>query len=210
MRVPAILLTVLLGVTTSVFGISQAEVTKAFTSSYQLEYNGYYLDAIKALEPALKNDPKGYVVNLRKGYLHYLSQQFNESIDYYNKAIAASPMAVDAKLGKIMVLLAQGNYKGVESEGSLLVKMDNFNYLGNLRLAFALRMQKKFDFAEKVVAKMLKYYPVDLSYLAEFGILKYANGDYAASKKVFNEILTLDPSNALAYEYIALIEKQKK
>lgn len=208
MRYLIAIMTIMIGVSLPVFAaISPADLEKAYVSSYKLEQAGQFDEAITALDPVYKDYGATYTVNLRIAYLNYLSKRYATAVENYNKAIAAAPSALDAKLGKMMALLAMGKYSDAEQEGYQVLKVDYGNYLGNLRLAFSLRMQQKNEIAEKVELRMLALYPIDASFLAEYGILKYNTGNLEQSKRVFQDMLILDPSNRLAKDYLRLIEK---
>ena len=84
-----------------------------------------------------------------------------------------------------------------------IVQADPGNYYGNLRLAFALRMQTQYSAAEKIVRRMLAAYPADVSFLSESGLLDVAQNRADAARETFAEVLSLDPTNTLAKKYAA-------
>jgi hypothetical protein len=81
------------------------------------------------------------------------------------------------------------------------VRVDPANYYGNLRLAFALRMQKKAAAAEEILTRQLAFYPTDIRLLTEWGLVKVAQDQPAG--RIFNDILTLDPENVVAKAQLA-------
>ncbi|MEZ4765018.1 MAG: hypothetical protein R3C26_18120 [Calditrichia bacterium] len=65
------------------------------------------------------------------------------------------------------------------------MNVDYYNYYGNLRLAYALRMQQKFDVAVKITQKMLAIYPIDVHFLTEFALGKIGLGETDEAMAVF-------------------------
>ena len=109
-----------------------------------------------------------------------------------------------ALLERSLPLLAQERYAEVEKAAFDILNVDYYNYFGNLRLCYALRMQEKFDVAEKVSLKMLTVYPVDIAFLTEYALTKVGQGDMAAALRVFANIRILDPENPTAKQYLGL------
>ncbi|WP_029520931.1 tetratricopeptide repeat protein [Persephonella sp. IF05-L8] len=184
------------------FGIEYEDIKNAYYRSYQYEKSGNYEDAIKALIPLYKEYPNGYTINLRLGWLYYLDKKYANSIYHYEKAMKLLPSSVEAKLGYTLPLLSQNRYSDVEKVCYQILNIDFYNYYGNLRLSFVLRMQNKFTLAEKVINKMLALYPTDTNFLVELGLLKFATGKKEEAKKIFNDVLILDPENVIAREYL--------
>jgi len=167
---------------------------------------GDYRDAIRSLMVVYKSYPNGYTVNLRLGWLYYLSKKYSNSIFHYKKAIKVIPYSVEAKLGLTLPLLAQGKYSSVERLCYQILNQDFYNYYGNLRLVYVLRKQKKYDLAEKIINKMLYLYPTDTNLLLELGILKFEKREFNNAKRILNDVLILDPENLKAKLYLERIK----
>lgn len=186
----------------AVLSMTNEEIQKAYLKSYNYEKIGDYRNAMKALVPVLKEYPDGYTLNLRMGWLFYLNKNYANSLESYEKAKTIAPYSIEAKLGHMLPLLAQQKYARVEAEAYQILNIDYYNYYGNLRLIFALRMQKKFELAEKVALKMLTSYPTDVSFLTEYGLIKFARGDTTTAVKTFYDVQILDPENVTAKEFL--------
>ena len=87
-----------------VMGQSQTAIQNAFSRSYESEQAKKYGQAINDLKPIYKSD--SYFVNIRMGWLYYMSKQYSESIKYYNTAIALKPYAIEARFGCVKPLSA--------------------------------------------------------------------------------------------------------
>lgn len=182
--------------------LTQKQIQEAYYKSYNYEKMQDYGNAIKSIMPVYKEFPNGYTVNLRLGWLYYLNKNYANSFFYYDNAMKIAPGAVEPKLGYMLPLLAQQKYKESETVGSQILLIDYYNYYGNLRLAYTLRMEGKFSLAEKVVNKMLILYPIDVSFLTEKALLYVAQKDMENALKLFSDIIILDPENVTAKYYL--------
>ena len=188
--------------------MSYKEIQKAYYQSYFYESKGDYKKAIESLMPIYKTYPKGYTVNLRLGWLYYLLKNYANSEFHYNIALKIIPSSVEAMLGLSLPLMAQGRWKAVEKLMYRVLKVDYYNYYGNLRLCLALIKQKKYSIAEKVARKMLAIYPTDVKFLNYLAETLYYKGKITYAKSIFEDTLILLPSNTIAKEYLKLIKKK--
>ncbi len=204
------LLLVFLLFTSSSFAIDYKEIKKCYSSSYLYEAKGDYKKAIEALMPVYKAYPDGYAVNLRLGWLYYLLGKYSNSEYHYTKAVKVAPSSVEAKLGLTLPLMAQDRWSKVEETSYQILKIDYYNYYGNLRLSYALRNEGKFSLAEAVDRKMLLLYPTSVDFLLELALSLYGEGKYSSSKEILRNLLILSPNNKVAQEYLKKIEKLEK
>ena len=177
---------------------TDAEIRDAYHRSYRYEKAQNYADAIKALAPVITAYPQAYTVNLRLGWLNYLTGSFATARTHYQAAIKAAPDSLEAKLGHTLPLLAQEKWEEVELLAKQILRVDPANYTANLRLAYASRLQKKFDAAEAILNGTLVLYPTDISLLTELAIVQLAKDNKAEAKRLFNDIVILDPENVTA------------
>lgn len=174
--------------------------SEAFRASYASEKSQEYEEAIKAILPLKDNPSLRYAANVRLGWLYYLNANYASSRNAYQQALKASPASIEAKLGYMLPVLAQGNFDEAEATAKQIIEVDRNNYYANLRMAYALRMQRKFVEAEKIDMQMLQYFPTDVTLLTELALAKV--GQNRPARKIFNDILTLDPDNATAKWYV--------
>ena len=180
------------------------QIKKAYEDSYRYEKLQNYEMAIKALMPVYKEYPKGYTVNLRLGWLYYLWGKYRNSIEHYQIAMEVAPYSVEARLGYMLPLLAQGRYAEVEKVAYQILKTDYYNYYANLRLAYALRMQKKYDLASEVARKMLVLYPTDVQFLVELALDYIGMGQKDKGYSILWDVLILQPDNETAKKVLGL------
>lgn len=182
--------------------LSHKVIRDAYYKSYNYEKLQDYENAIKALNVVYTHYPNGYTVNLRMGWLYYLNKNYANALRHYQNAIKTAPASLEAKNGYLLPLLAQQKFDEVEQTAYQIIAIDHYNYYGNLRLAYALRMTNKLEQAEIINTKMLTAYPTDVSFLSELALVKIAQGDKEAADKLFKDIIILDPENVTAKSYI--------
>ncbi len=176
------------------FGNDFNEIKNSYYKSFNYEKMGNYKEAIKSLASLYKKYPKGYTLNLRMGWLSYLNKSYKDALYYYKKASLANSYAVDPKLGLIVVHLDTGNFKEAEKVANELLKIDFYNFYGNLYISKALFFQKKYDTALAVVRKMLSIYPTSIPFLEMLArVYKATNNKHF--EQVIKDIIILDPNN---------------
>ena len=182
--------------------LDDAAIREAYHNSYAYERVENYDDAIRSMLPVLRDYPETYTVNLRLGWLYYLNKKYANALEHYEKAIKIAPASIEAKLGHLLPLLAQARYAEVEREAFQILNVDFYNYYGNMRLIYALRMLHKYEAAEKVVLKMLAIYPIDVIFLTEYALIRHGQGDTDTAVKVFYDVQILDPENPTAKDFL--------
>ncbi len=188
-------------------GVSDKKITEAYYKSYNYEKIQNYSNAIKSLMPVYRDYAQTYTVNLRLAWLYYLSGKYANALEHYGQAIKTAPNSIEARLGHLLPLLAQKRYAQAEQEAFAIIKVDHYNFYANLRLAYALRLQNKLDMAEQVAVKMTSLYPLDVSFLTEYALVKHAQGDSKAAISTFQSVLILDPENVTAKNYLQVLSK---
>jgi Flp pilus assembly protein TadD len=176
-------------------------VADAYKKSFQYERNGDTRNAILALSEVSKAWPDGYTPNLRLGWLHFVAGNFADSLERYQKAVKAAPYSTEARVGQAAVLIFQKRWADAETLLLQVLTIDLYNYYGNLKLSYVLRMEKKPEQAEKVARKMLSLYPSDTAWLVELGWARWAQKDLSAATSLFTDVQILDPENLDAKAY---------
>jgi len=179
-----------------------------YYSSYNYENVGDWSNSIKALLILYKKHPTNYTLNLRLGYLYFADKKYANSIEHYENAIEAKPHSMSPLIGLIRVRNAQGQYTRSVEVGYRITNIDFYSYYGNLSLAYALRMSKKYELAEKTTLKLLALYPEDVSFLQEYALLQVNQGELNKATEAFNYVLLLDPENVLAKENLSALPKK--
>lgn len=204
---PFLLIVILLiALISPITALSRSEIESGYSKSYNYEKMGRYPNAVTALGLVYDEYPKGYAVNMRLGMLYTSAKKYANALTHFDNAIIAAPDAIEPKLGKLSVLLAQERYSEAIELGTRIVEIDYYNYYGNLRLAYALQMTKKYELADKVVLKMLTIYPTDVLYLTQYGALRYEQKDYSTAKSVLMDVLLFEPENVTAKRILSAMK----
>ncbi len=170
------------------------DIKASYLKSYDYEKMNQYSEAIKILAPLYAKYPKGYMLNLRLGWLFYLDRKYMDAIQYYQKALLVNTYSLEPKLGLIKVYLDTSEYHKAMQMSYEIIKTDYYNYYGNLYMAKALIAKKEYANADKVVKKMLLLYPTDVVFLQTLA-MNYKATDNTALSQLYQDILILDPNN---------------
>ncbi len=185
----------------AILSLFASDIKNAYYKSYNYEKMGDYKDAIKVLIPVYNKYPKGYTLNLRLGWLFYLSKKYQNALTHYKKASLIAPYSIEAKLGIMKTYLAAGDYNNALKIGDVILKTDYYNYYGNYYEIMALISKKQYDTALSLTNKMLSLYPASVMFLVELGKIYYVK-DKKKANTIFENVLILDPNNITAKEYL--------
>jgi tetratricopeptide (TPR) repeat protein len=176
----------------------------AFSESYTYEYAGDYSKAAEALKKVY--DASSYETNLRLGWLTYMSGLFNESIAYYQKAIALMPYAIEPRLGIVNPASAMGNWDQVKAQYAEILKTDPNNTLVNYRMGLIAYGKSDYASAFKYFEKVINLYPFDYDSMIMFAWTNYKLGKLREAKVLFNKVLLMKPKDSSALEGLGLIK----
>ena len=173
---------------------SKAQQTSesAFAKSYSFEYETQYAKAITALS---ESHIESYQINLRLGWLYYLSKDYIKSEQYYRKAVASEPASIEARFGLVLPLSTLGNWNNVLSVYLEITKLDANNSIANYRLASIYYTRKDYANATQYVSKVLKLYPFDYDSNLLTGKILMAQAKNADAKKYFTKALEYNPQS---------------
>lgn len=195
----ALLLTAL---QTNIF--SQDNITAAFKESYVLEQKGEYAKAAEKLNKVYLAD--SYELNLRLGWLHYLSGKLNESESYYEKAISLKPYSIESRLGMAYPLSAQAKWDELITLYSKALEIDPQNTLINYRMGLIYYNRGNYESADKYLDKVINLYPFDYDTMILLAWNKLALQKFKEAKVLFNKVLMHTPDDASALEGLKLIK----
>jgi tetratricopeptide (TPR) repeat protein len=176
----------------------------AFKSSYSWEYKGNYADAIASLKGVF--DENSYEINVRLGWLHYLSGSFTEATAYYQKAMTLMPYSIEAKFGYVLPASALGNWEQVKSRYDEILQIDPQNTLASYRMGMIYYGKQEYAKAEKYFEKVVNLYPFDYDSNIMFAWTNLKLGRYREAQVLFNKVLMLRPDDQSALEGLGLIK----
>lgn len=176
----------------------------AFSASYGFEYSGDYTKATDALKKVYTD--KSYELNLRLGWLTYMSGLFTESTGYYQKAISLMPLSVEARLGYINPAASLGNWEQVLSQYKDILKIDPKNTTANYRLGLIYYGREDYTSAYKCFEQVVNLYPFDYNSTLYYAWTNFKLGKTREAKILFNKVLLMQPADASALEGLGLIK----
>lgn len=184
--------TILFSILFSINSLISQTTETAFSKSYSFEYEAQYTKAITALTD-LHSD--SYQINLRLGWLYYLSKDYTKSEQYYRKAIALEPLSIEARFGLVLPLSMVGNWNSVLSSYLEIIKLDPNNSTANYRISSIYFARKDYSNAKVYVSKLLKFYPFDYDSNLLLGKILMAEGKNVEAKKHFTKALEYNPQS---------------
>lgn len=183
------------------------ELLTAFESSYIYEQNKQASKAIEELKKVYENFESNYELNLRLGWLSYITENQSDSELYYMKAMQLKPLALDAIYGYIQPLLVEKKYDAVirYSEKALTIAQNDSR--AEYFIGLANYYKKKYIKAEKYLEKAINKYPFDLDINLILGWTKFALGKKNEAKVLFQVAQRHSPNNEAVKTAMELIRK---
>jgi len=160
---------------------AQQSSEAAFSKSYAYEYETQYAKAITALSDLHIDN---YEIDLRLGWLYYLSKDYVKSEQYYKKAVALEPNSIEARFGLVLPLSATANWNNVLSTYIEVTKLDANNSIANYRIASIFNVRKDYINATTYVKKVLKLYPFDYDSNLLYGKILMAQAKNTEAKNI--------------------------
>lgn len=174
------------------------ELQKAFKASYVNEYKANYAGAIADLQKVYKAD--SYEINLRLGWLQYLTKQYNSSMDYYQKAIDLKKYSVEARFGYVRPANENKQYMKAYEKYEEILKIDPYNSVANYWVGANYYYAKKYDIAVKYLELVVNMYPFDYDANHLLGWTYLGLGRSSDAGIVFTNALLYKPGDSSASE----------
>ena len=179
-------------------------VKKAFEQSYTYETGGKYAEA--AIEILKVYQADSYDINVRLGWLKFKAGSIDESMNYYQKAIALKPYAIEPKLGFTYPASAAGNWNQVEEQYKNILTIDPMNTAANYYLGLIYYNRAQYDLAIKYFEKVVNLYPFDYNSVIMFAWTNYQMQNLREAKVLFQKALLIRPNDSSALEGLGLIQ----
>lgn len=180
------------------------EIQTAFAESYTYENKGEYTKAVNKIKAVYKED--SYEINLRLGWLTYMSGLFNESIAYYEKAIKLMPVSIEARFGVVLPASSMGNWDRVIKAYNKILEIDSENSTANYRMGMIYYGREEYNKSIKYFEKNVNSYPFTYDSLIMYAWCHLKLGKLREAKVLFNKVLMLSPDNESALEGLKLIK----
>lgn len=205
MKLLKITITALL--TYATFSMS-AQANKALSNVFKQSYD---YEAAKNYEAAINTinsmySETSYEINIRLGWLNYLSGKFKESVSYYQKAIELMPAATEPKWGIIYPYTKLENWTEVEKNYVAVLKIDPKNSTANYNLGLIYYYRKDYISAKKYFDVSLNLFPFNYNNLLMSAWANYFLGNKNDASVLFNKTLLSSPNDKSALEGLSLIK----
>jgi len=181
-------------------------IPQIYQQSYEEEAKGNYQEAILVLMQASRAGDNSYLYHLRLGWLQYLMSKYIDSVNSYRKAAILNKDSIEAKLGLMLPLMAQGKWSDAEKVAKEILSLDPLSYLGNSRLAYIYYNLKQYKDAEASYRKVLLHYPGDIEMQAGLAWSLLKQDKKEAAEKAFGEILRYVPNHVSANAGMKIIK----
>lgn len=176
----------------------------AFYKSYEFEKTAKYANAIAELKKVYKADD--YFINIRLGWLHYLTKQYTESEKYYLTSIKLKPYSIEARFGIVKPYSALEKWETVKQQYLAILKIDPNNTVAGYWLGVIYYNRKDYANAVKLFEKVVNLYPLDYDSVIMLAWTKLNLAKGAEAKILFNHALTLRPGDESAKSGLKLIK----
>ena len=173
-------------------------IPQIYQQSYEEEAKGNYQEAILVLMQASRAGENSYLYHLRLGWLQYLGNKYTDSVNSYRKAAILTKDSIEAKLGLMLPLMAQGKWSDAEKVAKEILFLDPLSYMANSRLAYIYYNLKQYKDAEASYRKVLSHYPGDIEMQVGLAWSLLKQDKKEAAEKVFREILRYVPNHVSA------------
>lgn len=179
----------------------------SFNQSIKFENGGNYLKAIESLTKIYDNNRNDYLINLRLGWLYYMSGNFNESKNYYKKAIElGGSNNIEARLGLTYPLSYLEEWNEIETVYNNILKIDSNNYTANLRLGQIYLNKPDYQNAKIHLEKIYNYFKSDYETNTSLSWTYFYLGENKKAKELFTNILMINEKDSLATIGINLLK----
>lgn len=187
------------------YGQSDFNATRdAFQRSYIQEATGEYIAAINSLKSVY--DEKSYELNLRLGWVTYLSGGFTESKAYYLRAISLMPYAIEPRLGFVYPAAAMGNWTEVIAQYEKILEITPNYSLVLHRLGLIYYGRNEFEKALKHFEKVVNLFPFDYDGLTMLAWTHFRLNNTREARVLFQKALLNTPGGSSALEGLQLIK----
>jgi len=189
---------------TSKSSFAQSDIETAFSNSYTMEYNGEYSKSSLELKKVYSKD--SYEINVRLGWLNYMSGQYTESVTYYNRASSIMPLSIESLLGITYPLSAMGNWEQVIKAYNGILNIDKNNYTANLKLGQIYLNRTEYQKAQAYFKLLLNQFPFTYDVVLNTAWNNYYLGKYREATVLFNKALLINPGDESAKKGLELIK----
>jgi tetratricopeptide (TPR) repeat protein len=192
-----VLVVLLWGVSTPAWAQIFLPDGEAYNRSYGAENVADYRKALRELDGLSPTGKATYFFELRRGWLLYLSGQYEDSIEAYKKASQrTTPQALEPMLGEILPLMALRRWKDASDTARRVLGLDPSNSIALSRVAWSEYNLGRFASSESYYRKYLELYPSDLDMRVGLGWALFQQGKKKLAEAEFRAVLDVAPGHS--------------
>jgi tetratricopeptide (TPR) repeat protein len=180
-----------------------ADTNAMWSESYQLEAEGRIASALAVTEKLYARDKNNEMIILRLGWLNYLAKNYNESINFYTRAIEINADSFDGRLGLTLPLLAQARWREAAQHAQTVLKVAPWQYYAHVRLMACEENLGMWDELLQHAKSVSLRYPSDGSILLYLARAHKALGQRKQAHATYLQVLERFPANEEALDFIA-------
>ncbi|KAA0211824.1 MAG: tetratricopeptide repeat protein [Ignavibacteriaceae bacterium] len=167
--------------------------------------------AVFILTRAMSLDDKNPAVFVALGNAYYFGQALPAAIENYKKALQLSNnKSAAAYYGLGNVYFRQRKFDDALTSFQESIKIDENFAESYFMIGRILFLSEQYASAAEAFKKYSQLKPGTQTGNSYFARTKYALGDLQEAERLLNEVLKVDPNNALAFKYLGYIEIDKK
>lgn len=190
-----------------VFSQEKDDRINAFNKSIFSAKEGDYNKSLNDLLSIYDKYSNDYLINLRLGYLFYLTKNYDKSINHYKKALSIlNNKSIEPLLGLTLPYAAKENWSEVKKIYLQILSIDPVNYTANLRLGQMYFNRKEYYKAEKYLQKVFELYPSDYEANLYLGWTYFYLNRKSEAKERFIYVLMISPNDQSANEGLKLVK----
>jgi tetratricopeptide (TPR) repeat protein len=186
---------------------ARARMLEQFHASLAQETKGDIDGALKSMTDVQAGNEGDYLLNLRLGWLNYLTGNYAESVRYYQTAShLADQTSVEALLGLRLPLAALKDWGAVAETYQHILQLDSGNKEANLRLGQIYLYRGEFVNAKPFLDKARTAFPADYEANLSCAWDSYYLQDFGLSRRCFETALMLSPGDTSATRGMQLVK----
>lgn len=177
---------------------AQSKKLDAFNKSIKQAQSLKYGEATKTILNIYDSFADDYLVNLRLGWLYYVTKDYKNSEKYYKKAVKLSDNSIEALLGLTLPYSAENKWDSVIEVYKKILDRDAHNYIANLRLGQIYFNNKNYLNAKVLFEVIQKDFPSDFNANLYLGWSYYYLGNSSKANRYFTNALIASPKDVSA------------
>jgi tetratricopeptide (TPR) repeat protein len=203
--VSALLFLLICGLNSFSFAQDADKIKAAFNLSIEEEAAKNYDRAIQSMMQVYSEN--SYEVNMRLGWLTYINAKYDESINYYKKAVKLKPMSTEALWGLASPLSMKQKWVELNDTYLAIIKNDPKNSLANYYVGLFYYSDKNYAKAKSYFDVSLELNPMDSEVCRMSAWTNYFLKNKDVALALFNRVLMLNHTNSSALEGLTLAKK---